>query len=200
MSLNKYKTLLSLIGVIMSALFIITCFWLLNTGFYTENVEKNSYTQKDSELICKAIKFELGQNESISTVYFPGVLQASPFLEVQIHNVDFKNNDFLKRFKGMIKLENVNGAYDIEMFTFESVPKDYSNRLEFNPNENTATFKIDGYIPELTNIYKMADDPIQPFLHNTPLIVSVILEIISLCFFTIIFIVYKRKNRLSQNN
>ena len=190
----KYKNLLSAICAVMFALFIMICFWLLNTGFYIENVKKNSYTQKDNELICNAIKFELGQNESVSTNYSPGFLQAPTFLEVQIHNVDSKN-DFLERFNGAICTDEVNGAYDVEMFTFKSTPKDYSNQLEFNPNEHTATFTIYGYVPELNTVYKMADDPIQPYLHNTQLIICVVLEILSIVFFIIILIVYKKQNR-----
>lgn|GEM_PF-5313585 len=192
--MTKYKNFLLTLSITVFTLFIMICFCLLTTGFYTEYVIKNSYTQKDSELICNAIKFELASNESVSTIYFPGFLQASTSLEIQIHNVDSKN-DFLERFNGTINSEAVNGAYDIEMFTFESVPKDYSNQLEFNPNQHTATFRIDGYVAELNNIYKMADDPVQPYLHNTLLIVCVVLEIISVGLLAIIFIVHKRQNR-----
>ena len=151
------------------------------------SITKN-FTDAQIQEISEKLKFVLAPDESVSTEFWPGFLQASTELIVNVENIKSKD-DFLSRYTGV---SDETGTYGYEskskMFRFEKWPKDYSFRLHFLNKDDSviAEFFISGYVPDLDNIYEFSYDAnqvrLRAFLSNWVLMILLAIEIVLVVF------------------
>ena len=123
--------------------FILAGFAFFISGLFTEPTRKNFYSEKDSKFICDKIKYNLNENESVSTVYRPTILQGTGFIEITIHNIDSQTG-FLNRFTGKIISEKEIYGMNID---------DVNN--EYNENYSSYILKT---LPENFDFYSYSED------------------------------------------
>ena len=207
--LNKIITIISVLMIF--PLF----FWYFNSVWFISPIKKNNLSKKQIDEICDKLKFDLDQNETLSIEYFPGVMQATTFLTVNINNIKSEDN-FLSHFKGNIKnkvdISNLSedksiiSKYDVGIFVLDHIPKDYSCSLSIIEKDKNLTAKIhiSGYISQLENIYKVLNDPLQPLFDNFYFMTFAIVEI-----FLIIYLIFqgvfsiirrRKKNSLARQS
>jgi len=162
-------------------------FSFMSAGWNVEATVKSNLTDSQRGEICERLKFEPSPDETITTRYFPGFLQAATTLSVYIENIK-SEEDFLSRFHGRIINDGGISDYDdtagsnvyhIEIFAFDTRPKDYACELIFyeEDGKNTARFYIGGYIPELKNIYEFLHDPLQPYRSSWMFVSCAVVEV-----------------------
>lgn len=160
--------------IALSIIMIFPLFFLyINSIWFVKPNIKSDFSKAQITEICDQFKIVLLPGESITTEYFPGVLQATKYISITVNNID-SESDFLSRFSGEIDdntLSNgsdIQSKYDISIFELSSSPKDYSSSLEFidNIDDLSAKIHISGHIPQLKEIYRMCNDPLQPFFSN----------------------------------
>lgn len=148
-------------------------FWYINSIWFVEPVVKKNFSEAQIAEICKQFKFEILPHETITAEYFPGVMQATTFINITINNIN-SEPDFLARFSGKATLcedndsSNTKSNYEDNIFELDHLPKDYGYDLGFIENSGNLSAKIhvSGYIPQLEKIYKFCYNPLQPFLSN----------------------------------
>ena len=160
-------------------------FWYINSVCFVKPVVKRNFSEAQITEICKQFKFIILPDEIITAEYFPGVMQATTFINITIDNIN-SESDFLSRFSGKvtqpndINNSNIKSNYNISIFKLDHLPKDYSCSLKFIENSGNISAKINvnGYIPQLKKVYQFCDNPFQPLLSNKIFMILLGVELI----------------------
>lgn len=164
----------------------------IGAGFNEGPSEKTYFSEAQINEICEQLQFDLAPGETLTTRFWPGILQAEPWLGVYIHGIE-SEAAFLSRFRGKIVDDD-----SIELFIFDGIkPEGYGSQLGFSEIEGvkTAQFYIMGYVPQLSNIYEFVYNPYQAFLSYRPFMTCLVLEItiVLLLIVQIVIIVIRQK-------
>ena len=160
-------------------------FWYINSVWFVEPVVKRNFSEAEITEICEQFKFKILPDETITAEYFPGVMQATTFINITIDNIN-SESDFLSRFSGKVTQQNdiynseIKSNYKVSIFKLDHLPKDYSCNLSFTENSGniSAKFQVIGYIPQLEKVYKFCDDPFQHLLSNWIFMICLGVELI----------------------
>ena len=128
-------------------------------SFDVQATEKSHFSVEQIQAICEPLQFELAPGETLSTRFYPGMMQSPTSLRVRIHDIE-SEEAFLSRFRGKITGDNTRlmdsdiiNSYHVELFMFPDYePKDYLSHLTFyrSDEEMIATFYIQGSVPQLS--------------------------------------------------
>ena len=185
---ERRRVIADVIAIIMVVLMILPLFFtMIMSVWYVNWVTTEQLSDVQRDAVYTALQFEPMSGEEMSGSYHPAVMQASTSLAVQVHHVA-SEEAFLERLKcpyevaegEAYRFDGVVSCYKIAPFDIPegTYVKDCYAFLYVKEDADglTATFDVSGYLPELTTVYEMLDNPWQPYLRNPSFIVCIVIE------------------------
>ena len=177
------------IAVVAGLMLIPLFFTMIMSGWYVNWVATEQLSDVQREAVYTALRFEPLAEENMSADYHPGFMQATTSVTVRVQGIS-SEEAFLERlgcpyefaegeayrFDGTVSSYKI-APFDIPEGTYV---KDYYAFLYVKEDADglTATFDVSGYLPEMTTVYELLDDPWQPYLRNSSFIVCVVIEVV----------------------
>ena len=193
------------VGIVSVLLLMFILFYVMFVvPWDIEPTERSKFSKEQQAEICDKLKFELVPGETISTQYWPGMMQATISLTVTVYNIRSKE-DFLKRVYFETPLAENNWADKNEALYFDDFQllspdhriKDYSCSVRFieENGTNSAKIHVSGYVTQLSSIYNFLYEPWQPYLSDRLFISLTVVECVLILFLVAQIPVYLLKHR-----